>query len=188
MKPDFNQRYFENLYTADPDPWNYASSNYEARKYAATLGVLPRATYQRGLELGCSIGVLTAKLATICNLLTAVDISPRALAVARQRCPAPHVSFVHANLPEGQWGAPFDLLVLSEILYFLQPDAMALLATRLTRHADRGAHVVLAHWTGKTNYPLTADQATDRLRASMPVSVLDEITHPNYRLDLWRFH
>jgi len=188
LKPDFDERYFEALYIKDPDPWNYESSPYEARKYAATVGVLPQATYRRGLDLGCSIGVLTCKIATLCNSLTAVDTSRHALTVARQRCPDPHVSFVHAHLPDGEWGAPFDLLVLSEILYYLQPEAIQRLAKRLTRHADRGAHVVLAHWTGKTNYPLTADAATELLRSSLPVSVLEEVTHPKYRLDLWRFH
>jgi SAM-dependent methyltransferase len=188
LKPDFDERYFETLYTSDPDPWNYRSSPYEAQKYAATLGVLPLLTYRCGLELGCSIGVLTAKLAKFCNLLTAVDTSGHALAIARQYCPDPHVTFVHAHLPDGEWGAPFDLLVLSEILYYLQPEAIQRLAKRLTRHAGHGAHVVLAHWTGKTNYPLTANAATEQLRSSMPVSVLEEITHPEYRLDLWRFH
>jgi trans-aconitate methyltransferase len=167
---------------------NYSSSPYEAKKYAATIGVLPRATYQRGLELGCSIGVLTAKLARICNLLTAVDTSRRALAAAAQRCPDPHVTFVRAHLPDGEWGAPFDLLVLSEVLYYLHPDAILQLAKRLTRYADRGAHVVLVHWTGRTNYPQTADAATDLLRSALPVSVLEEITHFRYRMDLWRFH
>lgn len=188
MNPEFDEGHFEALYASDPDPWNYRSSPYEARKYAATVDILPNPTYQRALELGCSIGVLTAKLATFCNFVTAVDTSQRALVMARERCPDPRVSFVHAYLPDGDWGAPFDLLVLSEILYFLRPETIELLAKRLARHADPGAHVVLAHWTGKTNYPLTADQATNSLRALLPVSVLEEITHPKYRLDLWRFH
>ena len=188
MTPDFDEKYFDTLYTANPDPWGYTSSPYEARKYAATIGVLPNATYRHALELGCSIGVLTARLAKICNGLTAVDTSQRALADARRRCPDPHVTFVHAHVPEGDWGTGFDLLVLSEILYYLQPEAIQRLAKRLVHQADRGAHVVLVHWTGKTNYPLTADEATALLRSSLPVSVLDEVTQPKYRLDLWRFH
>jgi SAM-dependent methyltransferase len=187
LTPDFDERYFEDLYAADPDPWNYKSSPYEARKYAATLGVLPRAKYQRGLELGCSIGVLTSALAKRCNALAAVDTSQRALAIARRHCPASHVTFVHAHLPHGDWGTPFDLLVLSEVLYYLQPDAIRSLAQRLARCAKPGAHVVLVHWTGKTNYPLTADEATGLLRSAMPVSVLEETTCPEYRLDLWQF-
>ncbi|WP_216844767.1 SAM-dependent methyltransferase [Rhodanobacter sp. L36] len=188
MKPEFDGQYFENLYAEHADPWNYADSPYEAQKYAATIGVLPRATYRRGLELGCSIGVLTARLARLCDALTAVDISERALTIAMQRCADSRVTFVHAHLPDGEWNAPFDLLVLSEILYYLEPDAIDRLASRLTHQADRGADVVLAHWTGETNYPMTADAAVERLRSSMPVSVLEEVRHPEYRLDLWRFH
>ena len=55
--------HFEDLYRRSADPWGFASSGYEAAKYAATLAALPRDRYARGLEVGCSIGVFTAALA-----------------------------------------------------------------------------------------------------------------------------
>ena len=33
--------YFEQLYASDPDPWRFATSDYERDKYAATLDALP---------------------------------------------------------------------------------------------------------------------------------------------------
>src|SRR5271156_2900408 len=80
--------YFEQLYTADPDPFGYAISPYEKRKYAATIGGLPRARFRRAFEIGCSIGVLTRLLATRCDNLLAVDVSQASLASARMRCRA----------------------------------------------------------------------------------------------------
>ena len=67
--------YFEALYASDPDPWRFASSDYERDKYAATLAALPRQLYRSGLEVGCSIGVLTAMLASRCRRLLAVDVA-----------------------------------------------------------------------------------------------------------------
>ena len=64
--------YFEALYAAAPDPWDFEGSDYERGKYAATLAALPQPRYARALEVGCSIGVLTALLAPRCDRLLAV--------------------------------------------------------------------------------------------------------------------
>ena len=44
--------YFERLYAKDPDPWRFASSEYERRKYAASL----RALEDRRVELDAAGG------------------------------------------------------------------------------------------------------------------------------------
>ena len=68
-----NDRYFEDVYGANDDPWNFETSEYEHAKYARTLAALPRARYGRALEVGCSIGVLTWDLSERCDSLLAVD-------------------------------------------------------------------------------------------------------------------
>jgi hypothetical protein len=47
--------FFEQLYQENSDPWQFATSEYEAKKYAATLNALPRNLYQAGFEIGGSI-------------------------------------------------------------------------------------------------------------------------------------
>src|SRR4051812_50160637 len=64
-------RYFDELYAGERDPWEFETSAYEQAKYDATLAALPRPLYRRGLEIGCSIGVLTARLAGRCASLVA---------------------------------------------------------------------------------------------------------------------
>ena len=71
--------YFEDLYRADPDPWNFATSAYESRKYADTLAVIGEERAGRAFEMGCSIGVLTRQLAGKCGRLVATELSERAL-------------------------------------------------------------------------------------------------------------
>jgi len=72
--------HFDNLYHTKGDPWDSASSEYERRKSDGTLGALARLQYPNCQEADCSIGVLSARLADRCDMLTALDLS--ALAVS----------------------------------------------------------------------------------------------------------
>ena len=154
--------YFDERYAADPDPWQFQTSDYERGKYAATLAALPQDRYVSVLEIGCSIGVLTRQLASRCDTLISLDLTELALAQARARCrDLDHVRFELAQVP-GQWPAgSFDLILLSEVVYYLDADDVARLVERVRRSLVDGGGVVLVHWTGETHYPLTGDEAAD---------------------------
>ena len=93
--------YFDHVYQANRDPWNFETSPYEREKYAATLAALPRSCYAEAFEIGCSLGVLTAQLAPHCGHLLAVDVSEAALAQARVRCAElPQVDIRLLRVPE----------------------------------------------------------------------------------------
>ena len=75
---------------------------------------------QTGFEPGCSIGVLTERLARICDQVEAMDISPTAVARTRDRCGLlQNVTVSHGALPVDLPTGYFDLIVLSEIGYYL---------------------------------------------------------------------
>src|ERR1700728_585695 len=78
--------HFDTIYANNPDPWDYTTSVYEKRKYAATLAALPRRRFNRAFEPGCSIGVLTRMLARRCGQVLAADMSEVSLGHARTRC------------------------------------------------------------------------------------------------------
>jgi trans-aconitate methyltransferase len=184
----YDREYFETLYYRDPDPWHFETSRYEQAKYAATLACLPREHYRQGLELGCSIGVLTEKLIRRVDSLTAVDTSALALARAQQRLEGKaNVRWVRAHLPDGDWQGAYDLVVLSEVLYYLDRDALRVLGERLSDCTVTGASIVAVHWTGPTDYPLTAQAAIDGFEHALGQmrSVLRQHTD-NYRIDLWQ--
>lgn len=179
----FDQGYFDELYRKNPDPWAFRSSAYEKAKYAATLAALPRARYGHILELGSSIGELTAMLAGAAARVTGVETSPVAIASARARCaPWANVDFVQAHLPHGDWMPEADGVVLSEVLYYLQADEVDILAARLAQCLP-AADFVLVHWTGETNYPLTGDEASERFGACFPAHAAHTVRTPFYRLD-----
>lgn len=181
---DFGRAYFDALYEADPDPWRFRTSPYEQRKYARTVDALPRARYAHLLELGCSIGELTRHLALRADRVTAVDVSPIALDAARKTCEAlPNIRFVQALLPDGEWDGDYDAVVLSEILYYLQPHAIAELAGRIASMAPK-ADIVLVHWTGETDYPLQGDEAVECFIAHCASHAVDMHERlPEYRIE-----
>ncbi|GJD50242.1 Ubiquinone biosynthesis O-methyltransferase, mitochondrial [Methylobacterium crusticola] len=156
--------YFDARYADDPDPWRFATSDYERGKYAATLAALPRARYAAALEVGCSIGVLTAALAERCDALLALDVAESALTQARARCGhLGHVRFAQTRIP-GAWPpGRFDLILLSEVVYYLDAADVAHLVERLRGALNPGGDAVLVHWTGETHYPLTGDEAAGLL-------------------------
>jgi 2-polyprenyl-3-methyl-5-hydroxy-6-metoxy-1,4-benzoquinol methylase len=152
--------YFDELYAGEHDPWNFETSAYEQSKYDATLAALPRSRYRRGLEVGCSIGVLTARLAGRCRKLLAIDVSEKALAAARERCRAlANIDFEKISAPAGWPAGMFDLIVLSEVVYYLDAGDVSWLAERVGTSIEPGGDVLLVHWIEATDYPLSGDEA-----------------------------
>ena len=181
--------YFDDKYAADPDPWRFAASPYERDKYAATLAALPRARYAAALEVGCSIGVLTRQLAERCDTLLAIDIAAAALRQAEQRCAdRRHVRFATARVP-AEWPAgKFDLILLSEVVYYLDRADVDRLAQRVRSAAAPGGDILLVHWLGETHYPLSGDEAAETFIGSMAdaAPVRHQARTGAYRLDALR--
>ena len=180
-------RHFEQIYERGPDPWHFASSPYEAAKYAASLAALPRARYTKGFEVGCSIGVFTAMLADRCDDLLAVEPVEVALDAARLRNAAkPQVRFAGMLVPADWPSEMFDLIVLSEVLDYLSGLDLGRLAARLAATLSPGGDVLLVHWLGKKgDRPPQATESSevliDETRAFLR-PILQE-RNKNYRLD-----
>jgi len=178
--------YFEAIYQEDPDPWKFATSAYEDEKYGATIGALSRATYADAIEIGCSIGVLTARLALRCRSLDAVDLSPTAVAKAKIVCAAfDNIRFHDAAAPHGLPPGPYDLIILSEVLYYLDRTDLATMARWCRQHARAGCEIVLCHWLGPTDYPLRGALASELfLEAMQPCLKSHTVLHDEiYRLE-----
>lgn len=181
--------YFDDLYATDPDPWKFVASPYEREKYVATLSAFPTATYAAALEIGCSIGVLTRELAARCDALLAVDIAKSALDHAARRCAdLAHVRFALAQVPRDWPSGCFDLILLSEVVYYLDRADVEALVLHVGRTIATGGDIVLVHWLGETHYPLSGDAAADLfigLAASF-ADVFHQARYDAYRLDVLR--
>jgi predicted TPR repeat methyltransferase len=181
------REYFEGLYAESKDPWNFEASEYEQNKYARTLAVLGERTFRRALEAGASIGVFTEMLADRCEELLAVDVSERAVAVARRRLTGrEHVRVERRTLPEEMPDGPFDLIVASEVLYYFPREEMLTVLRGFERELARGGVLLAVHWRRKTEtYPLQGDEVHDLLVEHTRLVNRDTIIEPDYRLDLF---
>jgi len=177
--------YFEGLYDRDPDPWGFASSEYERDKYAHTLAALGGRRFGRALEVGCSIGVFTEQLAWRCRDLLAVDVSEQAVAATAQRVRRrPWVRVERRTLPEEAPTGPFDLIVCSEVLYYWDAATLRDALPRLRDALAPGGSLLAVHWRHPTRtYPLQGDEVHALLHAELGLSPAMTATTDDYRLD-----
>jgi SAM-dependent methyltransferase len=156
---------FDELYRDGADPWSFDTSAYEARKRAITLASLPHERYRRAFEPGCSIGTLTTQLADRCDALLAADVSELAVARARERLAGrPHARVERLEVPREWPDDAFDLIVLSELGYFLAPAELDALIDHVLATLEPGGEVIAVHWLGPIDgYPLDGRDVHERI-------------------------
>lgn len=158
--------YFDRMYADAGDPWELGTRWYEERKYAITMAVLPYRRYRHAFEPGCSVGVLTTLLAQRCDRVTSTDVSGAALDATHRRLAAAEVAervrLIRGSVDEPWPTGPFDLVVLSELCYYLQPETLRQVLDREVPRLAPSATVVAAHWRHPVDdYPMTGDAAND---------------------------
>ncbi len=185
--PPVTPEHFDRLYATDPDPWKFATSEYERDKYATTLAALPRPRFARAFEVGCSIGVLTRQLAARCDAILAADVAEAALRGAATRCQdQSHVQFARMVVPQDWPPGAFDLILFSEVLYYLDDTDRAAAARLSLQSLSPGGTVVLVNWHGPTDGFCTGDDAAEAMIAAC-APALRPITQQRaekYRLDV----
>jgi predicted nicotinamide N-methyase len=177
---------FEARYRSDPDPWGYLSSEYERAKYAATLSACGPGPFASALELGGSIGVFSAQLAPRAKSLTTIDGAATAVADARRRLePFPHARALLGTVPDDLPNGPFDLVVASEVLYYLSLGDLERTLARLRCAMAPGARLVAVHWrpTGPER-PLDALAVHDLLRGQEWLTPVRRADTDDYLLDV----
>lgn len=158
---------FEARYRADPDPWGYTRRPYEREKYAETLAACGPGPFACALELGSSIGVFSSQLAPRCRRLVTLDAAPTAIADARRRLTdQPHVEVRLGKIPAELPAERFELVVASEILYYLSELELEDTLAGLERCMAAGSRLVAVHWRpAGPERPLTAADVHCMLRA-----------------------
>ncbi|WJW80162.1 SAM-dependent methyltransferase [Bartonella sp. TP] len=184
---------FDLLYENSFDPWDYLTSRYEEEKYLTSLKTLPKQNYNRILELGCSIGVFTDKLASMAKSVYAIDSSTLALKRAKHICSKHNnIHFIQTKIP---YNMPkllykkFDLIILSEFLYYLTPEELQKLAYFIAQCLTSSAHLLLVSYSLPIDEQIQGPQAAEYfcsfLAATNKVSFRQEIyKRKNYQINL----
>lgn len=149
--------YFEDMYRGAPDPWHLTDRWYERRKYDLTMASLPLPRYRRAFEPACSVGELTVRLAERCDRVVACDRVGAAVATAGERTSAfPHVDVCRMAVPDEWPPGRFDLVVLSELLYYFDASALRRVLDLALGALEPGGTLVTAHW----NHPVPEHRGT----------------------------
>lgn len=163
--------FFDEMYAGAADPWQLESRWYEQRKYAITTAMLPFSRYRLAFEPGCSVGVLTEELVRRCDHVVSTDVSVAALDAAHRRLVAhgirDRVTLLRGSLDNPWPTGPFDLVLLSEVCYYLQPATLRQVLDREVSRLAPTATVVAAHWRhAVAEYPMSGDHANDLIGAT----------------------
>ena len=180
--------YFRDLYASSADPWGMTDRWYETRKYALSLALLPRERYASAFEPGCSIGVLTARLAPRCDRLLACDTAAAAVESARARTAGlPGVRVEQRAIPR-QWPPEpsFDLIVLSELLYYFGDTDLDEVLRLSTRALRPDGHLLAVHWRhDAADYPRTGDSVHAALAANRGLARLACYQDPDFTAEVF---
>ncbi len=173
------------MYTADPDPWEVATSWYEQRKLGIVLASLRRPSYRLAWDAACGTGELAARIAGRCATVVATDASAPAVELTRRRITqagAANVVVARNALPElpdalrGVPGGaalpaapepreepePPDLIVLSEVLYYLDDRQRADTTRGVGALAGPATDVVAVHWRPRPDDGYLSGEAVQR--------------------------
>ena len=180
---------FEELYAQSIDPWNFRTSGYERDKYRETVAALPASTYRCGIEAGCSIGELSRLIGERCQTFYGVDVSQTAIDEATERnADRPGLTFLRAELPEEWPSVSVDLIVLSEVLYFLSVVEINRLAELIGQNWEIGGDCVIVSFLGATSEALQGTESADvmigALRSRMDILAIPTPVRNGYRLDV----
>jgi SAM-dependent methyltransferase len=158
----------------------------EAAKYQHTIAILPLERYQQGVEIGCSIGVLTSRLSEKCEHLLGTDISERALQRARERCAKlSGVDFARMTIPDEFPDQSFDLVVVSEVAYHWSTEDLARAKDLIGTHQTTDGHLLLVHWLPIVDYHVqTGDAVHDAWLKDPRWRLVHGDRREQYRIDL----
>lgn len=184
----YDQDYFDALYQQNEgDPWRYEQRWYEARKRQLTLAALPQQCYQTGIEIGCSNGVLSEALSHRCKTLHCLDAHATAIELAQLRLGQyQHVQCDRAIIPQELPEQQFDLIVASEILYYLDDQSLATTIDWFNHQLTQQGTLLSCHWRHPIDgFKLNGDDIHAVLNQEIGYFQYLKIEDPDFLIQVW---
>ena len=178
---------FDALYRASPDPWGTHSRWYERRKRELLLASLPKEHFGLAYEAGCGTGHLTGALAARCDHVLASDASIEAIALAEAATRAcPNVTIERHLLPEDWPVRAFDLVVLAELIYFVDAADRTRIAEAARESAGESGLIVACDWRDQIEgHGHRGDEAHARFDAALGLPRRFEYVDADFILSGW---
>ncbi len=180
-------QYFADLYATNEDPWAFRTRWYERRKRDLIMASLPRQCYERVFEPACANGEMSAALAERCAELLCQDLDPTAVGLARDRLARmPNVTVAQGRLP-GDWpGGRFDLIVLSEVGYYLDPTDWLQVIEQTVHSLTYDGGVLVCHWRHPiVGCPQDGREVHEMLARHLPLYRVFRHEESDFLLEYW---
>lgn len=134
-----------NLLYLLPDPWTMLCERERFRFRETNRVILENfGQCHNLLEIGCGEGVQSTELQRVCDHIHGIDISKRAIARAKHRCPLAHFTVGDMySLPKAWSSAQFDLVTACEVLFYLSDIPGA-----LSRMSQLGRACLVSYYHG----------------------------------------
>ncbi|PZQ59276.1 MAG: methyltransferase [Sphingomonas taxi] len=137
---------FSAKFAGDDDPWRTFTNRDEGVKRAAILHALGAGPHGRIWELASGNGSNSAAIAPRALRLDATEgTAEGTVLTARALADRPRARATRLPLPARPPRSTYDAIVVAELLYYLTPRDMALVARDAARAARPGTVLVLAH-------------------------------------------
>jgi SAM-dependent methyltransferase len=171
-KPKLIDQFFD----SGGDPFGFDVNPDEQTKFRRTLEVCGDGNLGRVLEIGCAVGTFTELLAPRATDLLAIDVSEAAIQQAKERMSGhPHVHLEVRDLPAAFPDGPFDLIVASDVLYYLTVDDLETCLSLIEQRLAPGGALVSVHYRPRVGTLLSGDELHDFLADHTKMShTLDE--------------
>lgn len=182
-----DRAYFEGMYDQTLDPWGFETAWYERRKFAVTVAALPNQRYRRCQEPGCATGSLTELLRVRCDEIVAYDFVPSVVRAATERfADRDDVQVVEAEFPVYMPAGTGDLVVWSEVGYYLTDEGLDVALSNLERWLELDGHLVAVHYTDPTDYPRRGHEVAAALDDVEFLRRLVTLVDERFELGVWQ--
>jgi SAM-dependent methyltransferase len=179
--------YFDGMYSTAADPWGFEERWYERRKYAISLAMLPRERYHAAFEPACSVGVFTRMLAPRCGTLLSCDLAAAAVKATTARTSGlRQVQVEQRDIPR-QWpSGRFDLIVLSEVLYYFGDHDLEQVLKHAVDSLEPDGTLLAVHWRHPVaEYPRAGDDVHRMLAAQPGLAPLAVHIEPDFLAEVY---
>lgn len=157
MRPGFFDHFFD-----EGDPFGFDVHPEEQLKFDRTLEVCGDGPLGRVLELGCAVGTFTEVLAPRATDVLAIDVSQSAVdQVLRRLDGQDHVRAVAMAIPDEFPDETFDLVIASDVLYYLPVPVLQRCVDRIEESLAPGGTFVSVHYVPRMGSVLNGEEAHD---------------------------
>lgn len=178
---------FDRIFRSTLDPWGYESDPVAAERMRLIMKRLPRARYDRLMEIGCAEGWMTTALATRAEIVIAADISSVALERAKAHSGSfSNIRFKLFDLLTDELPGSFDAVVCAGVLVFVPEGQQETVRNKIVSGLEPGGDLLLEHTRHAYPGEVAGAGVHQLYRTHTELEQVDHVEAANYAITVFR--